>query len=369
MSNRFRLAALTGGAFIAFAIPASAQASTKVVTMGEPAKTANTFERQYSADVQDYFPHTVTIHAGDSVKWLSSFHTVDIPARGQKPLDFVVPNGPKPNGVNDQAGNPFWFNGKVTQFGFNPAIIKVATKGTYTGKKRFDSGVDVRSQKPKPVVVKFTKPGTYTYFCDIHPGMKGVVKVVAKGAKVPSASADKKAVAKQLNAALAQAKLQTKRTAPTNTVLVGGGGKGNVEYYGFTGPAAPIAVGTTLKFQMGPGALEVHTATTDAAASAAPPAGPPDFSVPSPYLQQLASTFQGIGPFDPIATFPSDPAGGTPAALTSSSHGNGFWNSGTLDDNKSSPLPDNASVTFSQAGEYHFYCLIHPFMELTVKVQ
>src|SRR5947208_14066565 len=106
----------------------AAQASTKVVYMGEPPKTQNTFEQKYSADAQDYFPHTATIHVGDSVKWMPAFHTVDFPSRGQKPLDFILPNGPTPSGVNDQAGQPFWFNGKVTTFGFNPQIVKVASK-------------------------------------------------------------------------------------------------------------------------------------------------------------------------------------------------------------------------------------------------
>ena len=35
------------------------------------------------------------------------------------------------------------------------------------------------------MTVKFTKAGTYTYFCDIHPGMKGKVKVVSKNAQRP----------------------------------------------------------------------------------------------------------------------------------------------------------------------------------------
>ena len=30
------------------------------------------------------------------------------------------------------------------------------------------------------MTVKFTKSGTFTYYCDIHPGMKGTVKVLAK---------------------------------------------------------------------------------------------------------------------------------------------------------------------------------------------
>jgi plastocyanin len=368
LGTRFRLAVLTGGAMASLALPVAAHAGTKTVYMGEPPNVANTFEQKYSSDVNDFFPHGVTVHVGDSVKFFPGFHTVDFPARGQKPLNFVVPNGPQPSGLNDDANQPFWFNGKVNEFGFNPAL-RPSAKATYPSKKRVDSGVNAGPGKPKPFVVKFTKTGSFTYYCDLHPGMKGVVHVVAKSAKVPSAKADAAAIKKQVNTALASAKQIGKTVAPTGTVLVGAGGRGNVEYYGFFGPTAPIKAGTTLRFEMGKGALEVHTATTDTAASSAPPSGPPNFDIPSSYLTKLASTFQGIGPFDPIATFSSDPAGGTPASLSPSLHGNGFWNSGVLDNSKASPLPSNESVRFDTPGTYTFYCLIHTFMHVTIQVQ
>ena len=170
---------------------------------------------------------------------------------------------------------------------------------------------------------------------------------------------------------LASAKTVGHTVAPAGTVLVGAGGKGHIEYYGYFGPTAPISVGTTLTFQMGKGSLEVHTATTDKDASAAPPPapGPGSDQIPSIYLAGLANTFQGSGPFNPIATYPSDQAGGTPASLTPSTHGNGFWNTGVLDNNSASPVPSNNSVRFDQAGTYTFYCLIHNFMHITIKVQ
>jgi plastocyanin len=370
--GRMRLAALVGGVLTALAIPAAAHASTtKTVYMGEPPKTQDSFEQKYSTDVNDFFPHGITIHAGDKIKFIPGFHTVDLPPRGgQKTLPFVMASGPLASGVNDQAGQPFWFNGKVNELNLNPALLKATTKATYDGKSRVDSGVNAGPGPGKPFVVTFPKKGTFTYYCDVHPGMKGVVHVVAPTAKAPTVKDDAKTINKQVAADLASAKQLAKTTAPAGTVQVGGGGRGGVEYYGFFGPTAAISVGTTLTFQMGKGALETHTATTDKDASAAPPPAPGgNDQIPSVYLAGLSNTFQGSGPFNPIATYGSDPAGGTPASLTPSSHGNGFWNSGAMDNNSASPLPSNNSVRFDAAGTYTFYCLIHSFMHITIKVQ
>jgi plastocyanin len=366
---RFRFAALVGGAFVALALPVAAHATTHTVYMGEPQNTQNSFEQKYSTDVNDYFPHSVTLHVGDSVKWMPGFHTVDIPGRGQKPLSLIAPSGQKASGAKDEAGNPFWFNGQDT-FTFNQAVLKVATKGTYNGKNRVASGLNAGPGQPSPFTVKFTKTGTFTYYCNVHPGMKGVVHVVAKTAKAPTVKDDKKAVAKQVKQDLKTAAQVSKTVAPTGTILVGGGGKGNVEYYGFFGPQAPIKAGTTIRFQMGRGAVEQHTATTDTGASSTPPPAPGgNDQIPDNYLRGLAGTFQGPGPFDPIATYASDPAGGTPASLSPQLHGNGFWNTGVIDNDKTSPLPSNQTVRFDTPGTYTFYCLIHNFMHITVQVQ
>lgn len=368
---RFRVAALTGGIFVALALPVSAHATTHTVYMGEPPSTTNNFEQKYNTDVNDFFPHGVTIHVGDKVKFIpAGFHTVDIPGHGQRSLPFVLANGPKPSGVNDQAGQPFWFNGQVNEFGFNPALLAAHTTATYNGKKRADSGVNAGPGQPSPFTVKFTKKGTFTYYCDVHPGMKGVVHVVAKTAKAPTVKADAKAVAKQVKQDIATAIRIGKTEPPTSTVLVGASGKGNVERYQFFGPKAPIAVGTTIKFQIGKGALDTHTVTTDTGASTTPPPAPGGSDqIPDSYLAGLSATFQSPGPFNPIATYPSEQPGGTPASLSPALHGNGFWNAGVMDNDKTSPLPSNQSVRFDTPGTYTFYCLIHPFMHVTIQVQ
>jgi plastocyanin len=57
-----------------FAMPAAAQAGTKTVDMGVPVKSQSELPAQ--VDVNDFFPHSVTIRAGDTVR---------SPAEGRRP--------------------------------------------------------------------------------------------------------------------------------------------------------------------------------------------------------------------------------------------------------------------------------------------
>jgi plastocyanin len=191
--------------------------------------------------------------------------------------------------------------------------------------------------------------------------MKGKVTVKAKRAKVPTAKADAKVVKTQLAAAIKLAKGLANKTVPANTVNVGSAGPQGVEYYGFVPGSITVPVGTTVNFRMSSGSYEEHTATT----------GPGDpENDPNSYLGTLTASFQGQGPFSALAVYPSEPSGSAAATLTPTLHGNGFWNSGLLDTSNATPtLPTSNSVKFGAAGTYEFYCLIHPFMHGTVKVQ
>ena len=54
--------------------------------------------------------------------------------------------------------------------------------------------------------------------------------------------------------------------------------------------------------------------------------------------------------------------------LDQTSHGNGFANTGVLDQDSPTPPASSATITFNAPGTYHFICLIHPFMHGTVVV-
>jgi plastocyanin len=261
-------------------------------------------------------------------------------------------------GTNDAAGAPYWFNGQPV-LGFNLPDLAPAGFGktfTYTGAKGVQSGLPLVN-KPKPVTVKFTRTGTYTYYCDIHAGMKGTVKVLAKSKSVPSAKAHAKLIKDQVSEALATAKTLPNAKVPAGTIDIGVAGKRGVEYFGMVPAATTVPVGSTLTFRMSPGTYETHTATF----------GHGNIEDPNSFIGKIAKSFEGAVP-DPSGVYPSDPMG-TAATLTPTLHGNGFWNAGVLDDSSATPLPVSNQVTFGAPGTYTFYCLIHPFMKGTVTVQ
>jgi plastocyanin len=356
----FRFKAVFAAAVAVLAIPASASAATKVVNMGTPSKVAQTFNQKYGSDVNDFFPHGTTIHVGDSVSFVPvGFHDLTIPKKGGKAVPLFAPIGQVVAGANDAAGAAFWFNGQA-KLGFNLPTLAPAGFGkkfTYTGAKAIHSGLPL-GNKLKPVTVKFAKAGSYTYYCDVHPGMKGTVKVLAKSKAIPSAKADAKALAHQVARDLKEIKTLTKAAVPAGTVDVGSAGKYGTEYFGMLPATRTVPAGTTLTFQMTARSVETHTATF----------GPGDpEKEPNSYLGKLTATLESPVP-DPSAIYPSD-VPGTLASLTPTLHGNGFWNSGALDAVAATPLPRSNKVTFNTPGTYTYHCLIHPFMKGTVVVQ
>jgi plastocyanin len=345
-------------AFCSLAAPLSAQAATKTVQMGTPPSSQKQIGETYQSDVNAFFPRSVAVHVGDRVKFVpAGFHTVDFVAKGKKPTVLVSPTGQKA-AETDAAGAPFWFTGAgLDGLSFTPSLAQglFGKSVSFDNTKSIQSGLPLAA-KPKPFTVAFKKAGSFTYLCDVHPGMKGTVKVLAKNKKVPSANADAAAQKKQVSTAVANAKKLGTTTAPANTISVGASSSDGVERFGFFPSTLNVPVGTTVKFQMSAKSRDLHTATT----------GPGDpEKEPKSYLGTLAGSLQGAA-FNNAAVYPSD-APGTTAALTPTLHGNGFWSSGFMDQTNDTPtLPASTGVTFAAPGTYTFYCLIHPFMKATV---
>jgi plastocyanin len=352
------MAAAVVAVLVVFAVPAGASAATRVVTMGPPGADQKAFGK-YGADANEFFPTGTTIHVGDSVRFVPfGFHDVNLPKKGGGPIALFVPTGKKVAGAVDAAGAPFWFNG-LDQLGFNPVlgVNGFGKKFTYTGNKAVVSGLPPENAKPKPMTVKFTKTGSYTYFCDVHPGMKASVRVSSTSKRVPSARAHNNRAKAQVARDLAVAKALSKKTAPAGTVDLGEAGKYGVEVFAMVPASLTVPVGGTVTFRMTPGSREVHTSTF----------GPGNIEDANSFIGKLAGSIRTPVP-DPAALYPSDPPPAA-AAFGPTTHGNGFWNSGNLDVFSATPSPAASAVRFTTAGSYTYYCLIHPFMKGTVVVQ
>jgi plastocyanin len=84
-------------------------------------------------------------------------------------------------------------------------------------------------------------------------------------------------------------------------------------------------------------------------------------------LKALAKGFTGAV-FPAQGVYPSDPTQPVTESLTS--HGDGFAGVGALDnDSATKTIPSSGKIDFTQAGTYHFICLIHPFMHGTIVVK
>jgi plastocyanin len=347
------LRTVVAAAVITLAVPAMAQAKTKEMYAGSPPATTKKLGETVA---NAFFPSKLTVAAGDSVRFIPfGFHNVHLPEKGEGAAPFLVPSGQKVAGLNDAAGTPFWFNGQDAM-GLNLAVLGAAGYGkkfTYTGAKDIQSGLP--AEKSKPMTVKFTKAGSYTIYCDIHAGMKATVKVVKKGAKVPTAKQDAAAVNKQSDAAIAAAKDLASQSRPANTVSLGVAGKGGVEQLAMVPANLTVKPGTTVKFVMSKGSYEPHTATF----------GPGDITKADSYIGAIAKSFESPA-VDARAVYPSDTS---LVSMSPTLHGNGFWNSGALDAVSATPLPGDASVKFDTPGTYTYYCVIHPFMSGSVTVQ
>jgi plastocyanin len=287
----------------------------------------------------------------------TGFHTVNLPGQRKQKLPLIIPLTGTVAGSVDAAAAPFWFNGQRT-VGLNPVLLPSAfgKSRSYTGAKQVLSGLPL-AQRPKPMTVRFTRAGTFRYFCDVHLGMTGTVRVLRASRTVPSAAADKATVKKQVAAALRIAKaLPTGPPPPANIVDVGRQGAGNVSLYAFLPATLTVPRGTTVTFRIN-ARTEIHTATIG-------PGNPEN--QPTSYLGQIEAGLNGAV-FDPRGVYPSDPPPAV-AALTPTFHGNGFWSSGVLDEDTTTKFPTSSAVAFSGPGTYQVFCMIHPFMHGTVTV-
>jgi plastocyanin len=117
-----------------------------------------------------FYPRHLTVKVGDTVEWIGGFHTITFGPEAmrtalEKALFIPIPGG---------TGAP--------KLQFNPRVAFASGGATYDGSGFVNSGilafaVAPGSKAPPSFKLKFTKAGTYTYDCLIHPGMDGTITV------------------------------------------------------------------------------------------------------------------------------------------------------------------------------------------------
>jgi plastocyanin len=312
--------------------------------------------------VDDFYPRSVTIHPGDRVKFgFFGFHNVVFPAGGQPVPPLIAPDQTAlVSGVVDAANAAFWFNGQ-------PRLILDARSAnptggtTVDGSKLVSSGLPLSEGQPKPFTARFPKRGRFTFFCTVHPGMRGTVKVVPRSRRAQTKAQNRRRVDKQLRRQIVTVKKLNRFKGPKGNAVQAGSDQGPVSILRFFPQSKTIKAGTTLRFQMPRSTREIHTVSFG----------------PQAYLEDVArtsfapDTSSGTqGPptlvADSRAFRPSDPP--PLPAYTGTNHGNGFLNTGPLGRGPG-PFPPTANITFTTPGTYHYICLIHPEMHGTVVVK
>ena len=332
-------------------------ATTYTVYLGEFAPPPASL-RKVPGTINQFLPSKVTITAGDSVTFSSSsFHTATY---NPKPIPLLAPDPAKGTyeGLSDAAGTPFYF-GALGKFIYNPQALGPFGPKTISAGTPASSGVlSPRSEKAPPATAtySFPKPGTYTLFCTVHPGMKGTVVVKPAGSAVPMTPDQVKAQALKAQTAAypkAIALNKTKVAAP-NTVAMGVGG--SVTMLAYYPKVLKVKAGTTVTF-VNKASSEVHNITFG----------------PKKYLEQWGKKTDlfPTGPSSPNQVTPIIPYGTDPKPLTyagPTTHGNGFFAT-PLTSGAPIGLPRSSSVTFSTPGTYKYFCWIHgPDMGGTIVV-
>ncbi len=341
--------------------PSAALAHSKTVYAGGPVAFQNNLAHTTGAGVNGFLQKQITIHKGDTVVWdggslAAGFHSVDLPGTSGTDLATIVADPSKPvSNVKDKTGTPFWFNG-LPSLGFNPALLGPSGGHKYDGSARIESGLPLGP--PKPFKVTFTKGGVYRYFCDVHYGMIGTVVVLARGKKIPSAKQDAASLKRQEQRDVAIAKRVDRTKVTGANVSLGASGGNGVEVFAMFPATLHVKTGTVVTFSMSAKTRDAHTATFG------------DTSKHG-YVTQLGQkAFRGGPTIDPIGGYPSDAPPLGPIPLSKAAHGNGFANTGVLDqDAATTQIPPSGQIKFTHAGKYHYICLIHPFMAGTVIVK
>jgi plastocyanin len=329
--------------FAQLAFGRAGQTATWNVAVGEQARPPAGTPK--GATLNQFFPAKLAINAGDKVTFTTfGFHTVSY-LGGKAPQPLVGPApGATYSGINDSAGQPFYFDG-MQAFAYNLSVFGPVGPPTISGKTPASSGAIFATSPRKPGKATFTFPtaGIFRILCQVHPGMQMTVAVKPKGASVPTADAVAARIKVETDVAWAKAKPLANANVPAGTITMGIGGKTTI--LDFLPAVTRVKVGATVRF-VNRSPSEIHNVGL----------GPLKYI--NGFMKQTDLFPMGPGSKNqvtPAFIYGSDPPG-TP--FDGTNHGNGFFATPLADDAPRG-LPNSQSVTFTAPGKYHFICMLH----------
>ncbi len=287
-----------------------------------------------NVEVLAFAPQSLQIHRGDTVNWINtSFHNIRF---GNEPLPLVV--------VPEGDGEP------IPQM--NPAVAfpTIPNGSVYAGGDA-NSGLPMPGVSPVFSLTLDLEVGTYSYLCDVHPGMAGVITVVADDVAIPTPVEVSLQAANELGATIGaainanleiEAQAFTDESFQSGQITLGSANTGRATINQMFPFVTVIQAGESVTWTNPEGSVEPHLVGW-------PPVRGQDVA---PIEVEGQPPILAVGP----SLAPMTPSESVIAP------GQQF-NSGMI-------LPGQTySLTFSEPGIYPFTCNIHPGMNGTVIVE
>jgi len=301
----------------------TAAPTTLVVVAGTPDPVGPT--REYPA----FFPSATRVHAGDAITFTNQTpdvpHTVTFgvaPDHSNQPVFGSHGGGPIPVVVAPCASSQ-----ALTTSSFACDSTSASTPG-FDGQAYYNSGIIGGQQSFTLPISPRLRPGTYHYYCLIHPDQRGTIIVEPHG--VPTqlqATVDAAARQEEQRATNTIAALQPPQALPDGVVQAG-----------VTGPSASLN-------QFFPSGIHINAGQT---VTWQDRSGTPHVMLFDEYLDAATATFSP----------PTGPSG--------SSYAGGPFNTGPIGD---LPYPSTTfALRFTRPGTYTYVCSFHPGMGGTVVV-
>ncbi|MBC7810413.1 MAG: hypothetical protein H7175_04665 [Burkholderiales bacterium] len=282
-----------------------------------------------------FSPNTLQVHRGDTVVWqIGGFHNVRL---GEAPLEFII--------APTVDGQP------LPQFNQEVVLPSVENGGSYTGGEAGSGLFLDPSMPPVFALIIDAEPGTYVYYCDIHPGMVGIIEVVPDDVEIPTpqevATAQAVELSRQINAG-AGAMQETMAdhmgmdmgSSDEPVEVQAGASAERAAVQAFFPGVVVIEAGQSVTWNVPPDSIEVHTVTW------------PNYTPADVFDVQEQEAGPPIFAFGP-AVLPTD--------NTEIAEGDSF--------NSSFIAPGQSyTLTFTEPGMYVYVCTLHPGMMGTVVV-